>query len=69
MVPADDQDRQIQPVELTEKVVQQMDRFCRGNGLIVDVSGDEDAVRLFFPDDGKDLPKDVFLIFQQGILV
>jgi hypothetical protein len=69
VVAADDQDRKIQPVERTEKVVQQMDRFCRGNGLIVDVSGDKDAVRLFFPDDGKDLPKDVFLIFQQGILV
>ena len=46
-----------------------MDRFCRGNGLIIDISGDKDTVRLFFPDDGKDLPKDVFLIFQQGILV
>ena len=69
MIAADNQDGKIQPVERTEEVIQQMDRFPGGNGLIVNVSSNENAVRLFFPDDGKDLPENIFLIFQKGILV
>ena len=69
MIAAYNQDGKIQPVERTEEVIQQMDRFPGGNVLIVNVSGNENAVWLFFPDDGKDLPENIFLIFQKGILV
>ena len=55
---------------LAEEVIKKGDSFRRGNGLIVDIPGDQQCVRPLRVQNGQNLTeKDVFLLLQEGALL
>ncbi len=66
VVAADDEDLGVQPGEAHQEVVEQLHRLRRGDGFVIDVSGDQDGVRRFFTGNPQDFRQNVLLVLQHG---
>ena len=59
MVAADEKDLQLPFGQSAEEVIQQLHRFGRGDGAVVDVAADQNGVGALLIDDQEDLGEDV----------
>ena len=64
VVAADHEDLRALGLQPAQKIVKKLHRLCGRHSFVVDVSGDQDGIRLFFVDHVQDLRQDVFLVFQ-----
>ena len=66
VVAADEKDLQLPLGQPAEEVIQQLHRFGRGDGAVVDVAADQNGVGALLIDDQEDLGEDVSLVLQHG---
>ena len=66
MVAADDQHREVPLRQTAEEIVQQGHRLCGGNGLVIDVAGDQHGVGMLAVNDSDNLGENGCLLFDHG---